>query len=186
MTDQTAVAEQPSAPEKDPVLARVEERFGERLLEAQVTFDQPTFVVKREDLIALATFLRDDPELQFIRLSDICGIDYLNLGKTPRFGVIYHLHSFKLNRWARIRVQVDEDDAVVPTLTGEWPGANWFEREVYDLFGIEFNGHPDMTRILTPDEWEVHPLRKDFQPPKEPHEWSFNPEQWQKAVQRGS
>ena len=186
MSDQTTVAEQPAAPEKDPVLAQVEERFGEKLLESSVVLDQPTFAVRREDLIALATFLRDTAGLQFVRLSDLCGIDYLDLGKTPRFAVVYHFHSFQLNRWLRVRVPVDEDDAVVPTLTNEWSGANWFEREVYDLFGIEFSGHPDLTRILMPDEWEGHPLRKDFQPPKEPHEWSFNPEEWQKAVQRGS
>lgn len=186
MSDQATAGEQTDAPEKDTVLARVEERFGEALLESSVEREQPAFVINRENLVALAAFLRDDSDLRFVRLSDICGIDYLNLGKTPRFAVVYHFHSFQLNRWVRVRVPVDEDDAVVPTLTDEWPGANWFEREVYDLFGIEFSGHPDLTRILMPDEWEGHPLRKDFQPPKEPHEWSFNPEQWQKAVQRGS
>jgi NADH-quinone oxidoreductase subunit C len=90
-----------------------------------------------------------------------------------------------LNCWVRVRVPVEEDDAEVPSLAGLWSGANWFERETFDLFGIRFTNHPDPTRILMPDEWEGHPLRKDYQPPKEPHEWSFNPEEWQKAVQRG-
>jgi NADH-quinone oxidoreductase subunit C len=84
-----------------------------------------------------------------------------------------------------VRVQVDGDEPVVPSITGLWPGANWMEREAFDMFGIRFDGHPDLKRILMPDEWEAFVLRKDYQPPPEPIEFSFNPEQWQKAVQRG-
>jgi len=179
-----------SAVETDAVVARVQEAFGDRIRAAGVDYDQPWFVVARADLRALAAFLRDDPALRFTRLVDLCGVDYLTAGPAlphdARFEVVVHLHSFPLRRWARIRVPVPEDDPVVPSLTPEWPAANWFEREAYDMFGIRFTDHPDLTRILTPDDWEVHPLRKDFQPPREPHEWSFNPEEWQKAVQRGS
>lgn len=188
MTD-LAVTEQTETPQ-DPVIARVLERFGDQVLESLVDRDQPTFVVERENLRDVAAFLRDTSGLDFVRLVDLCGADFLDveqrLHRRARFEVVYHLHSFQLKRWVRIRVPVDEDDAIVPTLTGLWPGANWYEREVFDLFGIQFADHPDLTRILMPDEWEGNPLRKDFQPPREPHEWSFNPEQWQKAVQRGS
>ncbi len=187
MTDQ-AITEQAET-EPDLVVARVQERFGDRILEASVEHDQPTFVVSRETLLDLATFLRDDPELQFRRLADLCGADFLGveraMGRRARFEVVYHFHSFALKRWVRVRVPV-EDDEEVPSLTGLWAGANWYEREVFDLFGIRFANHPDLTRILMPDDWEGYPLRKDYQPPREPHEWSFNPDQWQKAVQRGS
>ena len=84
-----------------------------------------------------------------------------------------------------MRVPLDEDNPVLPSITGIWPGANFFEREIFDMFGIRFTNHPDLKRILNPDDWEVYPLRKDFQPPPEPVEFSINPEQWQKAVQRG-
>jgi len=188
VTDQAAT--EPTQVEPDPVLVRVREEFGERVLDSAVEHDQPTFVVDRADLLRLAAFLRDDPELRFIRMSDLCGADFLDveqqLNRRARFEVVYHLHSFDLKRWVRLRVPLDEDDAVVPSLTGLWPAANWFEREAYDLFGIRFAGHPDLTRILMPDDWEGRPLRKDYQPPREPHEWSFNPEEWQQAVQRGS
>lgn len=187
MTDQ-AVTEQTET-EQDAVVARVQERFGDQILESSAERDQPTFVIARESLLSLAEFLRDDPELRFVRLSGVCGADFFGveqkLKRRARFEVVYHFHSFVLKRWTRVRVPVDEDDLIVPTLSELWPGANWYEREVYDLFGIRFANHPDLTRILMPDDWEGYPLRKDFQPPREPHEWSFNPEEWQKAVQRG-
>jgi NADH-quinone oxidoreductase subunit C len=188
VTDQVATDQIET--EQNAVIVRVQGQFGEEILEATVEHDQPTFVVGRENLVSLATFLRDDPELQFTRFVDICGVDYLDINKQKlprrtRFEVVYHLHSLVLNCWVRVRVPVEEDDAEVPSLAGLWSGANWFERETFDLFGIRFTNHPDPTRILMPDEWEGHPLRKDYQPPKEPHEWSFNPEEWQKAVQRG-
>ncbi len=188
MTDQAA-ADQAAEP-RDPVIAKVLEQFGDLIIEASVERDQPTLVVDGDNVRAVARFLRDEPDLAFVRLVDICGADFLDveakLNRRARFEVVYHLHSFALKRWARIRVPVDEDDPVVPTLTVLWPGANWYEREAFDLFGIQFSDHPDLTRILMPDDWVDHPLRKDFQPPREPHEWSFNPEEWQKAVQRGS
>ncbi len=188
MTDQ--VVAEPAESEHDVVLARVQERFGDRILEASIEHDQPTFVVHRDILLELASFLRDDPDLKFVRLADLCGADFLGvereMGRRARFEVVYHFHSFELKRWVRVRVPVDEDDAEVPSLTGLWSGANWYERETYDLFGIRFADHPDLTRILMPDDWDGHPLRKDYQPAREPHEWSFNPDEWQKAVQRGS
>ncbi len=175
-----------TAPEiADVVAARVRARFGERLREVVEDPEGVSFGVDRADLIELATFLRDDPELQFVRLSDLTAVDYLNQPRTPRFAVVYHAYSPALKRYVRFRVRVEEDEASVPSVTGVWPGANWFEREVFDLFGIRFTGHPDLKRILLPDEWVGHPLRKDDEHPPEPIEFSFNPEQWQKAVQRG-
>ncbi|HEX5417698.1 MAG TPA: NADH-quinone oxidoreductase subunit C [Chloroflexota bacterium] len=184
MTDQVAVeATEPT--EQDPVLARVQEHFGDRLIELGLDGDCPAFVIDREGLIELVTFLKDEPDLGFDRLSDLCAVDYLELERTPRFGIVYHLYAAAQHRYARIRVPVDEDDAVVPSLTAVWPGANWFEREAFDQYGIEFSDHPDLKRILNPDDWEGYPLRKDYEHTPEAVEFSFNPEKWQKAVQRG-
>ena len=181
MTDQVAV----EAIDQDLVVARVQERLGDQVAAAELIGDCPTFVVGRENLLLLVALLKDEPDLGFDRLSDICAVDYLELERTPRFEMVYHLYSAAEHRYARIRVPVDEDDAVVPSLTVVWPGANWFEREAFDLYGIEFANHPDLKRILTPDDWEGYPLRKDYEHTPEAVEFSFNPEKWQKAVQRG-
>jgi NADH/F420H2 dehydrogenase subunit C len=169
----------------DLVIERPREVLGERIKHAQPGADCATFVVEPDTLVELAELLRDDPELGFNRLVDVCGVDYLEQERSPRFAAVYHLHSLSLNRYVRIRVPLDEDNPTVPTVTSVWPGADYFERETYDLFGFEFVGHPNLKRILLPDDWDAHPLRKDFSPPPEPIEFSFNPEQWQKAVQRG-
>ena len=171
--------------EGDLVADRLRERFGERLLDLAEAADCLTAVIGRDSLIEVASYLRDDPDLGFARLSSVCGVDYLEQERDPRFAVVYHLHSFLLKRYVRLRVPVDEDDAVVPTLCVVWPGADYFERETFDMYGIRFDGHPDLKRILLPDDFEGYPLRKDFVQAREPIEFSFNPEQWQKAVQRG-
>jgi len=171
--------------EQELVSERLRERFGERILDLTEATDCVTAVIDRESIIEVASYLRDEPDLAFARLSDLCGVDYSELERIPRFAVVYHVHSFLLKRYVRLRVPVDEDDAVVPSLCGVWPGANYFERETFDMYGISFAGHPDLKRILMPDDFEGYVLRKDFLQPREPIEFSFNPEQWQKAVQRG-
>ena len=173
------------AVQQDAVLEQTRERFGGRLLDVRTGADCATVVVGRDDLIELAIFLRDTPGLRFVRLIDVCGVDYLGLERTPRFATVYHLHSLELMKYLRIRVDLDEDDLVVTSVTGVWPGANYQERDVFDMFGIVFAGHPDLKRIFLPDEWVGYPLRKDYEQTPEPIEFSFNPEQWQKAVQRG-
>lgn len=172
------MSEQSTAIPSDEVAARVvskaAERFGEKLLLSEISFGTATLVVSRDDLREVARFLRDDPELRFVRLSDICGVDYLAMGREPRFAVVYHFHSLQLNAWARVRVPVDEEDPVVPSIVEDWPAANWFEREAYDLVGIRFAGHPNLTRILLPDDWVGHPLQKDYPFEAEEVEFSFN------------
>jgi len=171
--------------DQDPVVERVREHFGDQLQEAALVGDCPAFATAPENLIDLVSFLKDDPDLKFDRLSDLCGVDYLEMERDRRFGVVYHVYSTTHHRYARIHVAIDEDSPEVPSLTAIWPGANWFERETFDLFGIEFTNHPDLKRILLPDDWEGYPLRKDYEHTPEPVEFSFNPEKWQKAVQRG-
>ena len=121
--------------------------------------DELTLSVPVASLIKVLSFLRDDVNCQFKQLMDVCGIDYPALEK--RFGVVYNLLSLTLNLRVRVKVWTDEDTPV-PTATGLFSSANWFEREVWDLYGVYFSEHPDLRRILTDYGFEGHPLRKDF------------------------
>jgi NADH-quinone oxidoreductase subunit C len=119
----------------------------------------PTVVVPAPQIAEVARILRDHPTLQFNVCLDVTAADYFP--RTPRFHVIYHLVSLSRTFTLRVKVIVD-DKTEVPTLCTVWPSTNWQEREVWDLFGIVFTGHPNLTRLLTPDDWEGHPLRKDY------------------------
>lgn len=136
-------------------------RFADGIEEILEALGEITVVARRESLIELMQFLRDDARFRFNFLSDVAGLD-LGEFASPRFAVAYHLYSLPLNHRLRVKVYLDEDDARVPTVTGVWKAANWMEREVYDMFGIEFENHPDLRRILMPADYEGHPLRKDF------------------------
>ena len=123
-------------------------------------------------IVDVAAFLRDDPELSYNFLENLCGVDYL--GRTPRFEVVYHLLSFKNHHHISLKVGLPEKNPAVPTLTDLWATANWQERETYDLFGITFTGHPGLQRILMPEDWEGHPLRKDVPLGGEEVAFTFN------------
>jgi len=129
------------------------------LMAAIVAFGELTLEAKLRDIVELVTFLRDDPELQFISFIDICGVDFPQREK--RFDVVYHLLSPRKNCRIRIKVATDTETPV-PSISDVFPGATWFEREAYDLYGILFSGHPDLRRLLTDYGFEGHPLRKDF------------------------
>lgn len=141
---------------------KVRAAFGEALLEAQLFRGETTLVLSKKALPEVARFLRDDPELGYDRLLGLCGVDYLALGLSPRFAVVYHLLSPSRQQRLRLKVPVGEEEPGVPTVVDVWPAANWYEREAYDMFGLRFEGHPDLRRILMPDDWEGHPLRKDY------------------------
>ena len=144
---------------------RVEQRLRERF--PDVTFERQEGIAVRDHtlylpadrVVEVGTFLRDDPELDFALLSWVGGVDYLP--RQPRFEVVYHLLSITHNRRFVLKVRLAEDAARVPSVTGVWPTANWHEREAYDFYGIVFDGHPDLTRILLPEDWVGWPLRKD-------------------------
>jgi NADH-quinone oxidoreductase subunit C len=137
--------------------------LGEKLIgrigDAVLAYGELTIAVEPGDLIEVVTFLRDDARCQFISIIDVCGADYPSRAK--RFDVVYHLLSPKQNFRIRLKVQADEE-TMVPSITGVFPGADWFERETYDLYGVLFSGHPDLRRLLTDYGFEGHPLRKDF------------------------
>jgi NADH-quinone oxidoreductase subunit C len=124
-----------------------------------VAFGQLTLDARADDLIKVMTFLRDDPRCQFVSFIDATAVDWP--AREKRFDVVYHLLSPKLNRRVRVKVQTDETTPV-PSVVAVYPGADWFEREAYDLYGVLFVGHPDMRRILTDYGFEGYPLRKDF------------------------
>ncbi|MCY0095327.1 NADH-quinone oxidoreductase subunit C [Hoeflea ulvae] len=126
---------------------------------AVIAYDELTLTTQPSKLIELMTFLRDDSQCQFVSFIDICGVDWP--GRPERFEVVYHLLSPRQNFRIRVSISTSED-VPVPSLTAVYPGADWFEREAYDLFGILFSGHPDLRRILTDYGFEGHPLRKDF------------------------
>ena len=175
--------------------------FGERVDSVVVEFNEVTVEVAAENLVAIATELRDDSQFQFQQLLDVCGVDYSQFGRdewitedasragfsrgvaaaassgrlqfgdeleslTPqgrRFAAVYHLISYAHNRRLRLRVFASDDNfPMVPTVTGIWASADWYEREAFDLFGILFSGHPDLRRILTDYGFVGHPFRKDF------------------------
>lgn len=135
--------------------------FSSAIEEVKEALGEVTVVAKRDSLIELLTFLRDDPRFRFNFLSDLSGVD-LGEFASPRFSVAYHLYSLEHNHRLRVKVYLEEDDAVLPTVCPVWSTANWHEREVYDMFGVVFDGHPDLRRILMPSDYEGHPLRKDF------------------------
>ncbi|SRR5690554_3315829 len=134
--------------------------------------DQVRLEIDREHLLEIITFCRDTEGLEFNYLSELNGVDYWP--DAPRFSVNYVLYSFLHNHLLQFKVRLDDDDAVLPSITSIFPGANWPEREVYDMFGIRFEGHPDPRRILMPYDWTGHPLRKDYPLGYEEVQFTFN------------
>jgi len=139
----------------------VRTKFADTIEEIIEAIGEVTLIAKREGLIELMTFLRDEPSFKFNYLSDIGGVD-LGEFASPRFAVAYQLYSLVHNHRLRVKVFLEEDDANLPTLWNIWKASNWLEREIYDMFGVNFEGHPDQRRILMPADYEGHPLRKDF------------------------
>jgi NADH-quinone oxidoreductase subunit C len=147
------------------ILDRLRTRFGAAVVETHAHRGDHTAVVERAAIGDVLRLCRDEPDLAFDMLSDLTAVDFLKFpGREdgPRFEVVYHLYSLRHNHRVRLKVKVDEDEAVVPTAVEVWPIANWLEREVWDMFGIRFEGHPDPRRLLMYEEFVGHPLRKDY------------------------
>ncbi|PRD41941.1 NADH-quinone oxidoreductase subunit C [Phyllobacterium phragmitis] len=141
------------------LMAYLKERLGSGIDAIGLSYGELMLSVPVDRLIGTLTFLRDDVQCQFVALIDICGVDYPS--RARRFDVVYQFLSPRQNLRVRVKVQTDEDTPV-PSATAVYPGADWFEREAYDMCGILFSGHPDLRRILTDYGFEGHPLRKDF------------------------
>jgi NADH-quinone oxidoreductase subunit C len=163
----------PAAPAKpepwsSPLLDELQKRFPGTIGEAVIFRNMPSLNVAKEHLVALCQFLKSDEGGAHILLTDETAVDYPKREK--RFDIIYHLYSFQRNDRLRLRLQVAEGEKV-PSVTGVWPTANWLEREIYDMFGVAYEGHPDLKRILMPDGWVGHPLRKDYDILKQDGAW---------------
>ncbi|HKW88635.1 MAG TPA: NADH-quinone oxidoreductase subunit C [Candidatus Acidoferrales bacterium] len=139
---------------------KLKERDPQAAAEVTSFRGETTIVVPRERLVRVAEFLKTDADLAYEFLSDITAVDRFPV--EPRFEVNYHLTSLKHRARLRLQVKVTTKDANIATVTTVWPTANWLEREIFDLMGVRFGGHPDLKRILMPDDWEGHPHRKDY------------------------
>ena len=144
--------------------------FATDVVEAKSFRDQVTVTVRRENIGSVCRFLRDDAGIEMDYLSDLCAVDFPE--RELRFEVVYNLYSLGHRHRIRIKARLPEDDLSIDSVVSIWRGADWFEREAFDLFGIDFVGHPDLRRLLLPDNWRGYPLRKDY-PLKGLEDWEY-------------
>ncbi|MFQ5665842.1 MAG: NADH-quinone oxidoreductase subunit C [Candidatus Binatia bacterium] len=145
---------------------RLSARFEAGVSDCNLQAKDPYIMVAPAAIADVCRFLRDDPELFFDALSNQSGVDYKAKGCIE---VVYHLYSYTHRHWIVLKVDVPRDEPVMPSVEGVWKAANWHEREIFDLLGVTFTGHPDLRRLLMPEDWIGHPLRKDFVEPEEYH-----------------
>ncbi|HHT9154879.1 MAG TPA: NADH-quinone oxidoreductase subunit C [Candidatus Tripitaka sp. YC43] len=167
--------------EESLTLKKLRERFPASIIDTHSFRGDDTAVVKRVDVVDICRFLKESPDLSYNFLMDLTAVDYLQMGNSPlrsaqelalsetkgqakegRFEVVYHLYSLRYNHRVRIKAPLTEADPTIDSLTPLWAVANWLERECWDMFGIRFDGHPDLKRILLYEQFEGHPLRKDY------------------------
>lgn len=141
------------------VLRKLTEQFSGAILSDELQADMLCITIKKESVQGILLFLRDESELQYDFLTTLCGMHY---PEKEQLGVVYHLHSFVNNHRIRIKTATGIENPTVPTATTIWPSANWMEREAFEFFGIQFEGHPNLVRILNVDDFVGFPMRKDF------------------------
>ena len=152
---------QPAGLAPNDIAEKIKEKFADQVVEVVEFRDQVSVIVKRDQILSILKFLHDDPLLSLDHLQDLTAVDYIKK-KEIRFEVVYNLYSIRHRHKIRLRAQVPENDTKIDSVVPIWSGANWHERECYDMFGITFTGHPDLRRILMPEDWEGFPLRKDY------------------------
>jgi len=167
----------------EPVIDSLKNEFPQDILNIKEYRGETTLLVSKEQIFKICAYLKD--ELNFTFLADLTAVDYLEV-KSPRYEVVYHIHRFgpecEENIRIRVKAELSEDDIKIDSVTPIWSGADWLEREVYDMFGIVFTGHPDLRRILMPEDYGPFPLRKDFDVRnREPSKRSF-----EKALEEGA
>ena len=144
------------------IAERIQQQFGDSVQRVSDDLGDLTMWIDRERVHDVLAFCKHDETLRFDFCMDVTAVDYLDLGGDPRFAVVYHLYSLSTGKRLRIKVGVPEEDPVVDTAVDVWKSTDWFEREVYDMFGIRFEGHPNMKRILCHQDFVGHALRKDY------------------------
>jgi len=144
----------------EELTALIKTRFPETITGTNIFRNELTLTVQKDAIAEIARFLKENGDLDFNFLSDLCGVDRVETDDV--FEVVYHLYSLSKNHRLRLKAPVPSDAPCLPTVTGVWKTANWHERETYDMFGITFDGHPDLRKILTPEDFEGYPLRKDY------------------------
>ena len=149
-------------PENSLTLERLREKFAASILETHSFRDDDTAIIQPEAIVAIATCLKNDPELDYNFLMDLTAVDCLKLGTTHRFEVVYHFFSLSKKHRVRIKIRLSGKNPELDSIVSLWAGADWYEREVWDMFGVKFRGHPNLKRILMYEEFEGHPLRKDY------------------------
>lgn len=145
----------------EALAAGLQERYPDEVKEIREFRGQVSVIIRKDRLHEIMEHIHDTPEICFSLLKDLCGVDYLGK-KHPRFEVVYQLYSISRRHMLRIRAEVPENDLIIDSVSDIWDCADWLERECYDMFGIVFKGHPDLRRILMPEDWEGFPLRKDY------------------------
>ena len=153
--------------QQQPFLGELRQRLGDAIEDALVAFGELRVQVQPASIVPVLDALKK--QHGFVRLSAVTAVDWHP--REPRFDVVYHLHSLDRNQRLRIKCLLGGEAPEIDSATGVWRGANWYEREVFDLFGIRFRNHPDLRRIMMPDEWQGHPLRKDF--PVHGHKYTY-------------
>ncbi len=142
------------------IIEKFKSKFGKLILDSHENFGDETIIVDPQGLKEVLIYAKENKDLDFDLMLDICGVDYL--GRKPRFEVVYHLYSIPQNHRIRIKAPLPEENCKVPTCIDLWKSADWFERETYDMVGIVFEGHPHLKRLLLFEGFEGHPLRKDY------------------------
>lgn len=155
-------------PWSSPLLEKLQTKFSGAVAEAVIFRGQPALTLEKDSLVAVAEFLKSEEGGSYVYLTDETAVDFPRREK--RFEIVYHLYSFTRNDRLRLKVLAAEDERV-PSVVGVWPVANWLEREIFDMFGVCFEGHPDLKRILLPDGWTGYPLRKDYDILRQDEAW---------------
>jgi NADH/F420H2 dehydrogenase subunit C len=139
---------------------RLTEKFQNIIQETKTSYGELTLLIKKEEMVSLCRFLHDDPEMSFDHITDICSLDFPE--DEERFEMVYMFYSISKKHRIRIKARISEEECTIDSISSIWKGANFMEREVYDMMGIRFNHHPDLRRIMMPEDFEGYPLRKDF------------------------
>ncbi len=156
------------------LIEKIQSALGDQIQKTELSLGDAVVFLEPKNLPQVAQTLKEDADLAFDYLSDIRGVDYLEWDRDPRFEAVYELHSIDHNHSVRLRVGIDEDEASVPTISHLWKAAPYPERELYDMFGIHIEGLENLKRIIMPEDWDGHPLRKDYPLITEEVAFSFN------------